>query len=88
LDETIQLSEIAKVYVIVTNEFMLKLDKKPVQLLSPRLVKPDKESGVRAKRGKHGSKIILARYVFLARVVRTQYETHNHLLPTQDMLTS
>ncbi|MDP1614309.1 MAG: hypothetical protein Q8L68_00780 [Methylococcales bacterium] len=50
LDESAQLPENAKVYVIVTNEFVLNLDReKPVQLLSPRLVKPEDAKKLKMK---------------------------------------
>ena len=42
LDESVQLPEKAKVYVIATNEFVLELDReKPVKLLSPHLANPE-----------------------------------------------
>ena len=57
LDESVQLPENAKVYVIVTNEFVLKLDiEKPVQLLSPRLVNPVDAKKLKMKVGKNKKK--------------------------------
>lgn len=42
LNEEATLPENVKVYVIVTNEFHIKLDRsKPAQMLSPRLAKRD-----------------------------------------------
>ena len=50
LDESVHLPEDAKVYVIVTNEFVLKLDiEKPVKLLSPSLANPEDAKKLKIK---------------------------------------